>query len=252
MHCNSKFPAILITLVIVFLIPIFLSHLLIQKITQKEFVKATKFEFVNISPTLSCSTNNADTSGKGNLTTSQKFKNFDKWVNSLILFNIQPDLIKFSLYLDNNVTLEMSYTDLKSGQRHTSVFDFTLLCDETEISVSHSPNSKGILLKDDLILNNGPNNNKNDFDKIYNNCVSTSKMRFQNTTGSDIRPEPEVRVPNDAGIGLTIEPNGFTKVIIYFLIWSFYAGFLILLRETAWKFYRFIFGKISAHSQKSP
>lgn len=186
------------------------------------------------SPTINIGSSTPGYSFKGDA----KLLDLKRVLRYLEIFNIEPDIIRHSLFLDNNIKARISYVKLSSGENKIDAFESTLLCEGHFIEST----KEKVEIKSDLILNSALGNYLDEVSKIYGNCVRQGNFGFKNNLGYaiGINKEDPFHFFKDSGIKVIIEPDFGSRAIIYFGFLALWISSLILLREGPIRFYWYI------------
>lgn len=161
----------------------------------------------------------------------------------LDLFNIKPDLIRHSIFLDNSaVKMQLTYKLINSNEEKSAIFESTLFCDDKFIETGKSKN-KEYLLKRRLILNNG-SDDRLYVEKIINNCIHNGIVSFKNILGYPIVVLPDLIKISSEGIRLIIKPEFMSKIVIYISFFVFWNGVLLILKNGPLSFYLWFIKKL--------
>gem|GEM_PF-4671756 len=200
-----------------------MANLYIKRITIEKSIKTYELRSIHTSKSLpSTSLNISSSTSLVSFTYDQKFIDFDRMNSYLSLFNINPSLIKYKLYLINNSTPEVSYLDIESNEVKTIVLPSVLVCGQVNI-----PSNTQTLLKANLQLNDPNGTDRQYADGIYNQCVLKREIGVHNITGHSLAVL-SIKMKPGSSIGFLIKPEPFSEFIIYVTFITLWMGFLVL------------------------
>lgn len=224
----SRCQAILLASILCFSPPIIISDFYIDRLTIKEFSLAEGTTAVAVSSFLPLGSSTPPYSSiPGN-----KFLDFSKAARYLSLFNINPDLIGFDLYLTNKVRLVLAIKELDGDDAKNIELPSILVCDQSPLLYenNHLP------FKSDLVLNDPKGSDWKLLERIYQDCVSNFNIAVQNTLNRTVRVVG-VETKAGSGVEVIVIPQLFSRMIILFAFVTLWVGFLILMIEGPRKVY---------------
>ena len=223
----SRRQAVALSFIICFLPPIIISYLYIDKVTIKEFSFAEGTKAIAVSNFLPLGSSTSTSSVAGN-----KFLNFNRTASYLSLFNINPELIKFDMYLTNKVRIDLAYKELDGDDVKNMELPSILVCDQTQLSYE----SKSLPFKSDLVLNDPQGSDRQLLERVYQDCVSNFNIAVQNTLNRSVRVVG-VGTKTGSGVAILVTPQFLSRMIILIASITVWIGFLILIIEGPRKIY---------------
>lgn len=213
--------------------PLFFSIAHIQAISRKSSVLITRENLSIIGPSKELPQNNPQEISKEEfiirvITDKELETSLDNITRYSYLLDIQPNVIRHALFLQNSITAKISYLeDLNTNIVKHDLFDFTLTCAGKEINVQDKKYEIGRGLK----LNDESNNDRELLNQIRKDCYYFPFGGFRNNKEKAIYFLDVDEISPDGRITLIIKPDLISKIIIFMAWYIFWLGFLILIRE---------------------
>lgn len=228
---SYKITKFIIIAFLFFGIPLLLSYLYIGEITIKKSTPEKLHHIIGITSDVKAASVPISSSTPSYiLKATQEFSYFDQMVRYMTLFDIQPRLVRYSLYLDNSsIKAKINYKESYNDKERVEIFDSTLLCDGQLVETGKT-NQKKQLIKSNLVLNEESDNDRNYIGQIIKACIAEGTIAFKNNLNKTTLIS-SINLLEGSEMVLIIEPQFSSKIIIYFFIIVFWIGLLILLRE---------------------
>jgi hypothetical protein len=176
--------------------------------------------------------------------TENVFLNIPQMTTYLSLFNINPTVIKYELYLSNKVQAKMYYFDPETQQHNDSVMPAILICGNQRI-----PYGQIIPTKVDLQLDTQDGKDAVLIKQIYNDCTTKISAAFKNNTGKSINIE-KLDFDKDSSFDFAVKPGTFSITIIYVsfvILWLIFLKLVIEGIRTVNTFINVLFSNVLKH-----
>lgn len=201
--------------------PIFLSQIYIRKVSVNRSISVTRFSALGVSA------QPIKEIAGGGVYTLKADDQLIQGVQYSRLLNIQPDIINYKLYIGHNIAIRIRYRTDTDQNYITRTFPFEEACDDKSIKTD----SGWVLMAQGLSLANQTRNDREDIEKIFNNCFYSVTGSVFNSTGETLYVNDFSLAPNSK-IDLILEPDFISKVIVFLSIYALWWGFWVLFKES--------------------
>ena len=226
----------------IFFLPPFLFSLLhIKEISISEDRKISKENFTVMGTSSELPRKNPqEISPEEYLAQINTDKNVEKTLDNIMryssVFDIQPNLIRYNVFLQNTLTTKISYsTEQEPKTTNEKYFSFDIICRGEKINVL----SGKYLIASGIRLNDDENNNRVLLDEIRKDCFFFPYGGIKNDSGQILLVyTPQNELKPEGKITIIIRPDVLSKIIIIIGWYIFWFGFLTLIIEGPIKYLR--------------